>query len=763
MSWISHSIESCRFICARSIQARIRGYLCRCRLYRERIALEHDTAGKLQQWYRYRREIKRIGKINREAYRIQRWHAQRLCTIRFKKDVTERMETIRAPIKCIQRAIRCYFCRQFLARILEEKNATPETFRNAPICCECEETLGLSKCTDCADVYCDTCFAEYHNKGARARHLTVPIAFRSMHENRNMCPLCEVQDARRVCLECVEVYCTICFEAAHNKRSGPVLHKWCSSLAPPLEYKGNRGVSAQEVIKSNEWLTLQHIEDAQAAEAEKQRLAEERQLRLEELCAENEDLVYQAFELYDEDKSGWIDRDELKNMLLKELCQPVTDKELDEAMDVIDSNGNGQIEFDELLLWISKGMLDGGKKSGKTALLRKTLEAKRKIRKFKENLAEKMPSLPEDTKPPPTVPGYSEIHLISMEDYETRRHIFLRFIQTEYNFNWVLEDADRMDEENLQNVFAELFLPRWNSGELGHQYYFDGLKFGFQDQEWQYLWSTTTNRYIFKNLGDETEDFVDPRKKQGLYQDAREAFDAADLDQSGSLDEDEFFQMLRDTLCEPVTRKQSSVYFEEMDLDHSRLIDFNEFLIWYASEQSQNYNYSSKLQALRVGLKARKTAKATLLQAADLGQKQGKALVDTISTKIQKTRLEMDSRGASPELLELLLQGHSKTMGVKALAINSNNVELALNWLNKQAEIKEQVVKHQQEERRKLIEEKTAGLKKISKFTISKLSKAKTSFKAKTHRKTQKEKVDELVGNLEHELFKAGELDDLDL
>ena len=42
-------------------------------------------------------------------------------------------------------------------------------------------------------------------------------------------------------------------------------------------------------------------------------------------------------------RSGWIDRNELKSMLLKELCEPVTDADLDEAMVQIDENGNGQI------------------------------------------------------------------------------------------------------------------------------------------------------------------------------------------------------------------------------------------------------------------------------------------------------------------------------------------------------------------------------------------------------------------------------------
>ena len=148
-----------------------------------------------------------------------------------------------------------------------------------------------------------------------------------------------------------------------------------------------------------------------------------------------------------------------------------------------------------------------------------------------------------------------------------------------------------------------------------------------------------------------------------------------------------------------------------------------------------------------------------MLKAAEVGQQQGKVLLSNLQTKYQKTKLEMDSRGASPELLELLLQGHSKTLALKALGMNSNNVELSLAWLEQQKEAREQVAKYQHEERQRMIQEKTAGLKKASEKTLARLTRARSTFKAKTHRKTQKEKVDELVNGLEHELLRAGDLD----
>ena len=53
-----------------------------------------------------------------------------------------------------------------------------------------------------------------------------------------------------------------------------------------------------------------------------------------------------AFAVFDTDKSGSIDRKELKR-LMKKLGQTLTEGELDAMMDEVDENGDGVISFEE--------------------------------------------------------------------------------------------------------------------------------------------------------------------------------------------------------------------------------------------------------------------------------------------------------------------------------------------------------------------------------------------------------------------------------
>ena len=53
-----------------------------------------------------------------------------------------------------------------------------------------------------------------------------------------------------------------------------------------------------------------------------------------------------AFAVFDTDGSGSIDRKELKR-LMKKLGQALTEAEVDAMMDEVDSNGDGEISYDE--------------------------------------------------------------------------------------------------------------------------------------------------------------------------------------------------------------------------------------------------------------------------------------------------------------------------------------------------------------------------------------------------------------------------------
>ena len=53
-----------------------------------------------------------------------------------------------------------------------------------------------------------------------------------------------------------------------------------------------------------------------------------------------------AFAVFDKDGSGSISRNELKT-LMKNLGQSLSDAELDAMMDEVDTDGNGEIDFQE--------------------------------------------------------------------------------------------------------------------------------------------------------------------------------------------------------------------------------------------------------------------------------------------------------------------------------------------------------------------------------------------------------------------------------
>lgn len=53
----------------------------------------------------------------------------------------------------------------------------------------------------------------------------------------------------------------------------------------------------------------------------------------------------EAFRLFDKEGNGYISRPTLK-ALLKEIADDLTDAQLDEAVDEIDEDGSGKIEFE---------------------------------------------------------------------------------------------------------------------------------------------------------------------------------------------------------------------------------------------------------------------------------------------------------------------------------------------------------------------------------------------------------------------------------
>lgn len=69
-------------------------------------------------------------------------------------------------------------------------------------------------------------------------------------------------------------------------------------------------------------------------------------LRMDSTKRDPELDLLDAFNIFDADRSGKIDRDEVR-MLMKKLAQTLTEDEIDEIMAEVDTDGDGEISFDE--------------------------------------------------------------------------------------------------------------------------------------------------------------------------------------------------------------------------------------------------------------------------------------------------------------------------------------------------------------------------------------------------------------------------------
>eukprot|EP00438_Fugacium_kawagutii_P013746 Skav210284 [mRNA] locus=scaffold2977:375477:378729:- [translate_table: standard] len=63
--------------------------------------------------------------------------------------------------------------------------------------------------------------------------------------------------------------------------------------------------------------------------------------------------MQEAFKAWDEDKSGFIDTGELR-LVLKAIIPNFSDRDLNDLLRVIDTNGNGVVEYEEFCQWLTK-------------------------------------------------------------------------------------------------------------------------------------------------------------------------------------------------------------------------------------------------------------------------------------------------------------------------------------------------------------------------------------------------------------------------
>ena len=161
------------------------------------------------------------------------------------------------------------------------------------------------------------------------------------------------------CEECVDQFCETCFVSRHS-RGHKAGHKWCDVAEPPPNPYVSKNAQSFSPKSKKETLSLhvesyirdiarRHNKDWATYNILVQR--EKDRVNHEELVTQFKLELRDMFERYDKDGSGSIDRWELMDMIRSELCEPVSDDEIDEAMKVIDINGDGTVDYDEFVEW----------------------------------------------------------------------------------------------------------------------------------------------------------------------------------------------------------------------------------------------------------------------------------------------------------------------------------------------------------------------------------------------------------------------------
>ena len=68
---------------------------------------------------------------------------------------------------------------------------------------------------------------------------------------------------------------------------------------------------------------------------------------------EGEGMLRELFERADSDESGMLEREEVR-AVVTEMGMPLTDPELTDAMDAMDGDGSGEVDFEEFVAWWRK-------------------------------------------------------------------------------------------------------------------------------------------------------------------------------------------------------------------------------------------------------------------------------------------------------------------------------------------------------------------------------------------------------------------------
>ena len=241
--------------------------------------------------------------------------------------------------------------------------------------------------------------------------------------------------------ECVEIKKIV--KKEKKKKTSLFLSMFSSSEELEIEYIP----ICVKIAEKRGWKSYKVMADK---EAESIRKDEARKARNEE----NRPMLKEAFDMFDLDGSGILSPDEIKALLYDNLCEPVSEKEVEEAIKTMDADGNGGISFEEFLDWFSNDTLRA--KDGSNMKL-KALQFKLKTAKNFKDFKSKL--LPESI----YVPGfYPPVYLLVKMDYYNKKDALIRYVSSEYK----IEIQDDMLEERAIEAFEEKFMPIYNSGRL---------------------------------------------------------------------------------------------------------------------------------------------------------------------------------------------------------------------------------------------------------------------------------------------------------
>ncbi|GBG24160.1 Kinesin light chain 3 [Hondaea fermentalgiana] len=431
---------------------------------------------------------------------------------------------------------------------------------------------------------------------------------RARRQGPQFCTECNVRLVQVNCSACSDSFCKLCFAHLHDK--GARMKHSPSNLTGNGKPLAGMEWSMRE-LKDRKWQCKFTVAEAKSAAEEAERL------RLAELAAA-EYIIKEAFQRYDADGSGALDAEELKGFLRNEICEPVSDEEVQEAIRRMDTDQNGLIELSELLEWFVDLRKQEGRDSAKMRLLRMNLQAKKRSRMFKEQVDAMLPReklestrkyLEEQAKKwrerRPPVPGYSFCSQLQKSDFSAMLPLFERYVKREFKLDVNLQIRHGLSQpqekiERMKVAFSSVFMPNYNRGVLPRIYYEDMREIAHEGVSYLQRWSEEKDYFEYVNCSTGEVLELNPVMVAEHEPGAQAAFERFDKDKSGGLSRAEVRLMIEQELCLKLSRAQLKAAMQQLDRNDDNSVSFDELLAWFVrGVDNGEYVFSRELRRKR--------------------------------------------------------------------------------------------------------------------------------------------------------------------